>query len=318
MRQWTRREWLEQALLLAASGALLPRFLSAQPPAGGAPAPTAAPPLPEPLFRELRGNVGAFTQSGGTIGFYLGQSGAAVVDAQMPESARVFLDGFKQRTNRPLDLLVNTHHHFDHTGGNPVLRPVVTSIVAHANVPELQRRAARERNLGDQVLADTTFTDTLRRDLGEEVLELRYWGPAHTGGDLTAQFERASVVHVGDLVFNRLYPVIDRPGGASIANWIVALEKFADYYPSDTLYIFGHARPEFPVTGNRADVLYHRDYLSALLETARKELAQGKRVEEITARESLPGFPDHVGRGARLSLAENLRIACAELAERQP
>ncbi len=302
----TRRECVEGAAALVATWALWPRTLAAQGPAG-------APPPAEGKFQELRGGVGIFTQSGGTIGYWLGSATAVVIDSQMAESAAVCLSGLRRRGGEQLEWLINTHHHFDHTGGNGVFRPVVRSIVAHAHVPELQRRAARERNLVEPVVADTTFTETLRRDLSGETLALQYWGPAHTRGDLTVHFEAAGVVHLGDLVFNRLYPVIDRPGGASIANWILVLEKLAASYGKEALYIFGHARPDYPVTGSVSDVLYQRDYLSSLLETARTELAKGKPVEEICQLESLPGFPDHFARGTRLTLAENLRIACEEL-----
>ncbi|HRR12987.1 MAG TPA: MBL fold metallo-hydrolase [Thermoanaerobaculia bacterium] len=306
----TRRDLVVQGAL--ATGALLTASrLFAQPPA---PAPAATPPELVPVWEELRGGVGTFTASGGTIGWLVTPDATVVVDTQMPDPARLFLAGLRERTARKIDLVVNTHHHWDHTGGNGVLRPEAISIVAHANVPALQRRAAEKGDLPPQTYADTTFTDAWRRDLGAEAVSARYFGPAHTGGDIVVHFEKADVVHMGDLVFNRLYPVIDRPAGASIRGWIEVLEKAAAHHGTSPRYLFGHARPGQPVAGTHADLLYQRDYFTALLDYARKGLAAGRSVEEIAAAETLPGFPDHAGRGTMLSLAANLRLACEELA----
>jgi cyclase len=98
---------------------------------------------------------------------------------------------------------------------------------------------------------------------------------------------------MGDLMFNRLYPVIDRPGGASIAHWIVVLEEVAKTYPADAIYIFGHGNPKFGVTGKRADLLVFRDYLSGLLDYTQQRIKAGDAKEKIVALENLPGFPDY-------------------------
>ena len=71
------------------------------------------------------------------------------------------------------------------------------------------------------------------------------------GGDAVVIFEKANVVHMGDLVFNRIYPFVDRPGGASIRGWIKSLEDSASAYPADAIYVFGHGNPKFGVTGTR-------------------------------------------------------------------
>jgi len=59
-------------------------------------------------------------------------------------------------------------------------------------------------------------------------IEGRYFGPGHTGGDAVFHFQRANVMHMGDLLFNRAHPNIDRPAGANIASWIRALEQATD------------------------------------------------------------------------------------------
>ncbi len=252
----------------------------------------------------LRGSVGTFTGQGGTIGWHIDGKSVVVVDSQFPASATTCLEAVNARTaGRPLDYLINTHHHGDHTGGNGVFRPVAKKILAQANVPRLQMeaaaRAAKAAAPGappppTPVVADTTFDKIWRERVGDETIGLRYYGPAHTSGDAVITFEKANIAHVGDLVFSRRHPVIDRPAGASIANWITVLEGTAADHDGDTIYIFGHAGPAFKTTGGKADVLYMRDYLTALLGFVRDQMKAGRPKEAIVKiTDPLPGFPDH-------------------------
>ena len=126
-------------------------------------------------------------------------------------------------------------------------------------------------------------------------------------------FHNANVVHLGDLVFNRWYPFIDRPGGASIAGWISFLDGVLSHHGKETVYVFGHGKPEFGVTGNHDDVALQKNYLEALLAATRKGLAAGKSAAEIAQAGSLPGFPDHVSVSDNLSLKANIDVAVEEL-----
>jgi glyoxylase-like metal-dependent hydrolase (beta-lactamase superfamily II) len=292
-----RRQFLATSSLAAAASAADLRGLLAGPL-------QAAPPPPATSFVAVRGTVGIFTGQGGTIGWHIDKTSVVVVDSQFPATAKICLDGLNERSgSRAIDYLVNTHHHGDHTAGNVVFRPVARKIVAQANEPKLQidaaARAARTARPGapppaEQVVADTTYEKTWRETVGGEALSLKHYGPAHTGGDSVVTFEKADVVHIGDLVFNRSHPYIDKPAGASIANWITSLEQVAADHPKSTIYIFGHANPKFQVTGGRADLLYMRDYLAALLEFVRGEVKAGKtRDAVLKIGGPLKGFPDH-------------------------
>lgn len=199
-----------------------------------------------------------------------------------------------------------------------MFKPAAKMIVAHVNVPELQRaRAERDKNLDRQTYADTTFPETWRKDLGNEVVAAKYFGPGHTKGDIVTHFEKASVIHMGDLMFNRMYPFIDRPGGASIRNWVTVLETVAKTYPADAIYVFGHGNAKFGVTGKNTDLLVFRDYLTGLLEHTQRRIKAGDLKEKILALENLPGFPDfHVPMGPQSRMGMNLSAAYDELPEK--
>ena len=310
-RRTSRRDFLVRSSLLATAGLLARSNLSAQAAPKAAPAPTVT------EFRPLRRDVGLFTGRGGSIGWLANKDALVVVDTQFPDTAAICLTGLPGRGNRTIDAVINTHHHGDHTGGNTIFKPAAKTIVAHANVPKLQFAAAEKAGtLDKQVYADTTFSDVWRRELGGEIVTAQYHGPAHTSGDVVIVFEKANVVHLGDLAFNRLYPVIDRPAGARIAGWIGVLEEAVKTYPADAIYIFGHGNPKFGVTGKRDELLVLRDYWTAVLDYTSKKIAAGEPKERIVVLENLPGFPDfHQPLPNRLG--QNLGVAFDELTEKK-
>jgi cyclase len=317
-----RRDFLCRTSAFAAATVLIRAKLFAE----------SAPPPAKPLaggftqFTPLRRNIGIFTGRGGTIGWLAAKDGLAIVDTQFPDSAAICLAGLPDRSGRQIDVVLNTHHHADHTSGNPVFRPVAKTIVAQANVPKLQFEAADRAEkdpkaqswtrLDQQVYADTTFAEAWRHELGDEVITAQYFGPAHTNGDAIIMFEKANVVHVGDLVFNRLYPVIDRTAGGTVRSWIGVLEKAIKAYPADAIYVFGHGNSKFGVTGRRDDLLVMRDYWSAVLARVEKDITAGKPRTEIAQLANLPGFEDfHSAPPNRLS--GNLAAVYDELTEKR-
>ena len=157
------------------------------------------------------------------------------------------------------------------------MQPSVAKIVAHANVPGLQRaQAAAQKTEANQAYADTTFEKDWKTTVGSETVSARYYGPAHTGGDIVITFENANVVHMGDLMSFQRNPRADRPAGASIVNWVPVLENTVKDHGADTIYIFGHAKVGERVTGSSKDLLEMRDYFTAMLEFTRRAIAAGQ------------------------------------------
>jgi cyclase len=280
---------------LALAGSLKGTIVLAQTPQSPqGPAPQAA---PTPRFVPLREDVGYFISTGqaGTIGWLVNREAVVVVDSQMAGTAGVCLAGLKGRANdRMVDVLFNTHHHDDHTGGNPIFRPATKKIVAHENVPGLQKGAAKPGTEASQVYADTVFSTVWSGSFGAESLTATHYGPAHTAGDSVIAFHRANVVHMGDLVFNRRVPGFDRPGGCAIAAWAAMLERVARDHDTDTIYIFGHAKDGLPPTGPRAELLRQRDFLAALLDRVRGDIRAGRARDEVVGMATeLKGFEEY-------------------------
>lgn len=263
-------------------------------------------------FLTLRRGVGTYTNRGGTMGWLVRDDAIVVVDAQYPETATIFLDGLRQRSSRRIDYLINTHHHGDHTNGNPAFRDHVDTIVAHENVPTWQWNRARERELPDPVVADETFADELVLDVGDESVRLTHHGRAHTSGDAVIHFEEANIVHMGDLIFHRWPAFIDRDAGARIDGWMEVLQTTHDRFDDETLFIFGHGKS---IIGGRGDLLYMRDFLGGLLAFADVGIKAGKTKEEIMSTTQLPDFPDNYNPNWENGISNALGKAYEELTE---
>jgi glyoxylase-like metal-dependent hydrolase (beta-lactamase superfamily II) len=306
----TRREFLTGSAVALAGTAFGPSVLAYFGQGRGQ-----TPPPVNPVFTPIRRNVGFFTGRGGTIGYLVNSSGVVVVDSQFPDAAALCLAGLNERSGgKPIDWLINTHHHGDHTAGNIAFKGAAKKVAAHVNAAgHMRQPPGRPAPTAEQLYPDTTFETTFDASIGDERIRAKYLGRAHTSGDIVITFEQANVVHMGDLMFNRRHPVVDRPAGAILENWAKVLESTMAEHGADTVYIFGHAGANFPVTGSRADLVVFRDYLTALLDHVRKEIAAGKTEAQILAvREPLAGFPDHGALNETI-----LRNAYQEVSERR-
>src|SRR5690606_21593878 len=190
-----------------------------------------------------------------------------VVDSQFPHQSKNLIGELKKRTENPFRKLINTHHHGDHTGGNIAFKGLVDHVLAHENSKANQERVAKDQKSEDnQFFPTQTFTNTWSEKFGKEKVTLHYFGAAHTNGDSLVHFEHANIVHMGDLMFNRRHPFIDRSAGANIKNWMSVLDKSIKTFNSKTLYVYGHAANGFDVKGNEEDLKKFRNYLDNLLE----------------------------------------------------
>jgi cyclase len=299
--KWNRREFLATSSLALAGGFRSGPLFGQEKPLVG-------------TFKELRSGVGTFLCKGGTTTWAISPDAVLIVDSQMIDSGQVLLDGLKTRTKRPqIDVVVNTHYHGDHTGGNPVLKPAAKMIIAHERLPILQRKLAEAPNAPPQVYADTTYKDKWRQSFGKMTLSLVHHGPGHTSGDTVAFFEEAHVASMGDLLYNKRHPNIDREVGGSVRNWLVWLERVSSAFPADTLYVTGHnGGDDLGFVVDKAEVLHFRDYYTAVLDYVQKGIAKGQSKAELAKRESLPGFEDIRAVG-RFTLGNTVGIVFDEL-----
>ncbi len=241
-------------------------------------------------IKMLRGDIGIFTERGGTIGFYQSKDGYVVVDSQFPDPSQHLIDELRKNKEMPFKLLINTHHHGDHTGGNISFKGIVEHVVGHENCLANYKRVTEDKTADKQLYQDITFGNSWKQKVGKEKIKAHYFGAAHTNGDAIIHFEHANIAHMGDLLFNQIHPFIDRSSGASIKSWISVLQKTNSQFDNETIFIFGHAADAEKITGNKQDIIAFEDYLQKLLTFVEGEIKAGKTKEEIIKNKEIPGI----------------------------
>jgi glyoxylase-like metal-dependent hydrolase (beta-lactamase superfamily II) len=83
---------------------------------------------------------------GGNVSVMVGEEHVVLIDDAMVPTAPALISAVEAIADRPIDFVINTHYHGDHTGGNAQLAKDGTLVVAHDNL--------RKRLLGDHVLRD--------------------------------------------------------------------------------------------------------------------------------------------------------------------
>lgn len=250
-------------------------------------------------IKMLTDDIGVFTEKGGTIAFLLTKKGIVVVDAQFPDTAPHLIDELKKKNDNPFRYLINTHHHGDHTAGNIAFKGLVEHVVAHENSLANQIKVAKDQKKEDQQLyPDMTFgADGWHEKVGKEKIRTYYFGAGHTNGDAMIHFEHANIVHMGDLVFNRRHPFIDKTAGASISNWIVLLDKAIATFDANTQFVCGHAAKDYDIVIKAADLKAFGDYLGNVLKYTDTAIKAGKTKEEIIKATEIPGSAEWKGDG---------------------
>ncbi len=223
--------------------------------------------------------------SGGNIGLSVGQDGAFLIDDQYAPLTDKILKAISAVTDKPVHFLVNTHWHYDHTGGNENIGKGGTIIVAHENV---RKRLAKGQFMKvfnanippspPKALPVITFDDSVTFHWNDETLEVVHARSAHTDGDAVIYFKSTNVVHVGDLFFNGIYPFIDGESGGSMEGVIAGVGEVLDRIDDNTKVIPGHG----PL-GNKTDLKAYRDMLAGVHERMTKLIKAGKHIDEIVA-----------------------------------
>ena len=246
----------------------------------------------------LTDKVGVFLERGGTVLFLLDDKGIVVVDSQFPDTAQHLIGELQKKSGAPIKYLINTHHHGDHSSGNIAFKGMVKHVVAHENSKKNQKRVAiSSKNLDKQLLPDRTYSDHWQGYAGHESIAIHYFGSGHTDGDSFVHFENSNIVHMGDLLFNRRHPYVDRSSGASIKHWIKVLNRATRYFDEKTTFVFGHAAEGYNIVGGKDDLKKFRDYLGAVLTFTQSEINSGKLKDGFLKTTAIPGQGEWKGEG---------------------
>jgi len=233
----------------------------------------------------VAGSVHMLVGAGGNIGVVVGSDAVFVVDDQFAPLSPKILAAIRSITADPVRFVVNTHWHFDHTGGNENMQQAGALIFAHENVRRrmstgqfIEALKRQEPASPHNALPVVTFTDTLSFHLNGDSIVVFHVAPAHTDGDAVVMFTKANVVHTGDVFVSAGFPFVDLSSGGTIDGIIAATERIMVATNAQTKIIPGHG----PLA-DRARVKAYHDMLYVLRERMGRELAARHTIEQVLA-----------------------------------
>jgi glyoxylase-like metal-dependent hydrolase (beta-lactamase superfamily II) len=281
----SRRQFLAAGGLTVAAACLAPKRLIAQ-----------ASSIVSGAFKEaatakvtiqnLRRNISVLFGAGGNIAVLTGPDGKLVVDAEIVTARPNVSKALASINADPIKQLINTHWHFDHTGGNEWVHEAGATILAHENT---RKHLSKATFVGGNfqytfpaapagAIPSTVFTDEHTLHINNSTLMLKHYLPAHTDSDISVHFPEADILHTGDTFWNRDYPFIDYWTGGSIDGQINAAEANIAKVTSKTIVIPGHG-----AVGGKADLILFRDVLVDIRDKVAALKKQGKPLPEVVA-----------------------------------
>ena len=229
-----------------------------------------------------RDNLGGIAN----LGAVAGDAAVAVIDTGGSViEARAFLAALREKTDKPVRYVVNTHAHPDHVFGNAAFEQAGVIFVGHKNLPRALaargefflssfRAAMGEALDGVRIIPPTmTVADSQTIDLGGRRLVMQAWPTAHSDCDLTVLDEKSGVLFAGDLLFLQHVPVVD----GSLLGFLSVAGKLATI-PA-TRVVPGHGPMVAPWPRALDD---QRAYLERLTGDLRAAIRKGATVDETT------------------------------------
>lgn len=236
---------------------------------------------------------------GGNIGASVGPEGVFLIDDQFAPLTAKIQAAVKELSDQPIRFLVNTHWHFDHTGGNENLGKAGVVIVAHDQVRErmkvdnvvefLQRQIPAAPPVALPVI---TFNDQVTFHFNGQTIQAFHVDAAHTDGDTVLYFQEADVIHAGDIYFNGLYPFIDQSSGGNIDGVIAAVDRILSLAGDQTKIIPGHGS-----LSNRAELVAYRQMLVDVRDRTQKAIQAGLSLEDFIAARPMADYDKAWGKG---------------------
>ena len=186
--------------------------------------------------------------SGGNVGLSVGDDGALLIDDQFAAQTEGILAAIAELSDAGVRLVINTHWHGDHTGGNENLGRAGAIIVAHENVREkmstevyLPLFNSRTQPAPAIALPAMSFPDETTFHWNGETIHVFHVPSAHTDGDSIVHFINSNVIHMGDTLWTNGFPRIDAGvGGGSVQGVIDAVEVVMTIADEETRLIPGH------------------------------------------------------------------------------
>jgi len=233
----------------------------------------------------LRRNITVLLGAGGNIAVLTGPDAKLLVDAEIITARAKVTEALARINADPIKQLINTHWHFDHTGGNDWVHQSGASILAQENTRRHLLKDTWVEGWHYNFLKpppgaapSAVFAEGYTVHANHSTLLLKHYLPAHTDSDISVHFTEADVFHTGDTFWNRNYPFIDYSTGGSIDGTIRAAETNIAAVTDKMIVIPGHG-----AVGGKADLILFRDVMVEIRDKVAGLKKQGKTLGETLA-----------------------------------
>lgn len=227
--------------------------------------------------------------AGGRVAVLFGPDGVLLVDAQDQELAEKVLGAVRKFTAGPIRILVNSHIHPDHTGGNAFFGKQGAVIFARKELREEMlhpptRPGAVPRPPDPAGVPTVTYglgapgVPAVTIQMNGEVVDFIPVVASHTGGDTVVRFQHANAIYIGDFYRNFGYPFADQANGGSIKGMITAIDQIGSVAGPETTLITGHG-----TMVKKGELLPYRAMIVDILARAKALVDQGKSLEDVVA-----------------------------------
>jgi len=222
--------------------------------------------------------------AGGNMAVSHGPDGTVLIDDQFAPLTPKIEAAIAALGAAPVKYLINTHWHFDHTGGNENFGKAGALILAHDHVRD--RMAVEQKTRFGVMPASPaaalpviTYHDGISLHLNGDRVRTMHIKHAHTDGDSVVIWEKANVIHMGDTFFHQVtLPFIDLESGGSAKGLLAGIGKVLMMVDDKAVIIPGHG----PVA-TKADLAAYRDMLASVIAAVEAGKASGKSLSEIQA-----------------------------------
>lgn len=221
---------------------------------------------------------------GGNMAVSHGDDGTVLIDDQFAPLTPKIEAAIAALGATPVKFLINTHWHFDHTGGNENFGKAGALILAHDHVRDRMSTEQKTRfgtmpPSPPKALPVITYHDALSLHLNGDRVRTMHLKHAHTDGDSVVMWEKANVIHMGDTFFHKVtLPFIDTDSGGTAKGLLAGITKVLGMIDDKTVVIPGHG----PVA-TKADLVGYRDMLASVIAAVEAAKKEGKSLAEIQA-----------------------------------
>jgi glyoxylase-like metal-dependent hydrolase (beta-lactamase superfamily II) len=234
---------------------------------------------------KLSDNLTLLMGPGGNVVVLNGKDGKLLVDTFTQLAWDRFKKTLDEISNAPIKLAIDSHWHWDHTDNNANVRGAGATLIAHENTLKRLKETHDLDVIGlhfdpspENALPQRTFKESYQMNFSGEHVALGHLAPAHTDSDIYIHFQKANVLHMGDVFFNGIYSYIDKETNGSIGGMIAGTTKMLAMIDNETKIVPGHG----PL-GTKADLTKFRDMLVTARDRVQKLKSSGKTAEEAAA-----------------------------------